>query len=277
MNLWHSLVDQLPFAWAHYVFMQNALLAVLLATPLFALLGCMVVQNQMAFFSEAMGHSALTGIAIGTLLGLADPTLSMVLFATALAAGMVGLRRWSAAPTDTVIGLVMACVVALGIVILSRGGGFNAYSRYLIGDLLTITPAELGRLLGLLVLVVLVWVLLFNRLLLTSLNHSLARSRGVPVWTLEMLFAMLVALVVTVTIPWIGLLVINSLLILPAAAARNLARCTAGYVRVAVCVSLLSGVSGFVASYYWRTATGATVVLFACACFALSLLGRIRR
>ena len=276
MHLWQTIIGSLPFDWAHYAFMQNALLAVLIAAPLFALLGCMVIHNQMAFFSEAMGHATLTGLAIGALLGVGDPTLCMVGFALALAAAIVALRRHSAASTDTVIGLVMAFVVALGIVILSRGGGFGKYSRFLIGDILTITPAEILRLLVLAAVVGLVWVFWFNRLFLVSLNRPLARSRGISAWTAELMFAMLIALVVTVCIPWVGLLVINSLLILPAAAARNLARNTAGYVRLSLAAGVVSGVAGFVASYYWKTATGATIVLFAMGLFMLTLPFRRR-
>ena len=146
MTAWVALIDRLPFEWAHFAFMQHALLAVLLVSPLFALLGCLVISNQMAFFSEAVGHAALTGIAIGVVLGVADPTWSMMAFAVLLALSVSFLRRRSSVSPDTLIGLVMAFSVALGVVLLSRGGGFAKYSVFLIGDLLTITPAEIGRL-----------------------------------------------------------------------------------------------------------------------------------
>ena len=276
MSLWHALLLNLPFEWAQYDFMQNALLAVLLVSPLLALLGCLVINNQMAFFSEAMGHSALTGLALGALLGIADPTATIVGFAVVLAVAMVLMRRTSAVPPDTSIALVMAFVVALGVVLLSRGGGFARYSRYLIGDILTITPGELGILTVVSGGVAVLWVFLFNALFFVSLNRSLAASRGFPAGILEAVFSVLVAVVVSVSIPWVGLLVINSMLILPAATARNLARNTRGYVLGAVAVSLLSGVIGLVCSYYWNTATGATIVLWACGFFALSLAVRRR-
>ena len=111
MNLWYSLINHLPFEWVQYAFMKNALLAILLVSPLFALLGCLVISNQMSFFSEAMGHAALTGIAVGVLMGLADPLWSMVIFALLLAAAITLLRNFSALPMDTIIGLVMAAVV----------------------------------------------------------------------------------------------------------------------------------------------------------------------
>jgi zinc transport system permease protein len=276
MSLWHTLLLNLPFEWAQYDFMHNALLAVLLVSPLLALLGCLVINNQMAFFSEAMGHSALTGLALGALLGIADPTATIVGFAVVLAVAMVLMRRTSAVPPDTSIALVMSFVVALGVVLLSRGGGFARYSRYLIGDILTITPSELGILAVVSGGVAVMWVFLFNALFFVSLNRSLAASRGFPAGVLEAVFSVLVAVVVSVSIPWVGLLVINSMLILPAATARNLARNTRGYVLGAVAVSFLSGVTGLVCSYYWNTATGATIVLWACGFFALSLAVRRR-
>jgi zinc transport system permease protein len=277
VSLWFSLAGHLPFEWARYDFMQSALLALLLIGPLCALLGCMVVSNQMAFYSEAMGHAALTGIAVGVIAGLADPTGAMVVFGVVMALAITLVRRVSAVSTDTVIGVTMAFAVALGVVLLSRGGGFARYSRYLVGDMLTITRPELARL-GLLALAVLgVWLTLFNNLFLVTVNRSLARSRGIRVGLVEALFAVLVAVVVSLCIPWVGILVINSLLILPAATARNLARGTPQYYALAVAFSLVAGVAGLVCSFYWDTATGATVVLFSAAFFALSLLVRVRR
>lgn len=275
MEFWQSLAGALPFDWARFVFMQNALLAVLLISPLFALLGCMVVQNQMSFFSEAVGHAALTGIAVGVMLGLGEPLWAMLGVAVLLGLAVSAMRRWSAASTDTVIGLTMAFTVALGVALLSRGGNFAKYTRFLVGDVLTITPGEIARLAVTLGAVVALWVAGFNRLFLVSLNRSIARSRGMPVWLVETLFAVVVALAVTVSIQWVGLLVINSLLILPAATARNLARDVPRYVALAVVLSLFSGVAGLVISFYAGTATGATMVLVAMGCFVLSVPARI--
>ena len=276
MSVWHALLMSLPFEWAQYDFMHYALLAILLITPLLAVMGCLVINNHMAFFSEAMGHSALTGVALGALLGIGNPSAMIIGFAVVLALGMFLLPRYSALPADTSSALVMAFVVALGVVLLSRGGGFAKYSRYLIGDILTITPMELGGLTVLSLVAGVVWVFLFNAFFFVSVNRSLASSRGLPTALLEALFAVLVAVVVSVSIPWVGLLVINSMLILPAATARNLAWNTRRYVIGSVIVSLLSGVLGLICSYYWNTATGATIVLWACGFFGVSLALRRR-
>jgi len=271
MTLWHSIIASLPFEWARYTFMANALLAVLIMAPVFAMLGCMVVNNRMAFFSEAIGHAALTGVAIGAIAGIGNPAWSVIGFGLLLSIAICALRRYSAASTDTIIGLTMAFTVAFGVVLLSRGGGFSKYSRYLVGDVLTITPGQILQIVLVLVLVLATLFFFFNRIFVVSLNGTLARSRGMRVWLLDGIFMALVALVVTSSISWVGLLVINSLLIIPAAAARNLTQSTPAYLGVATIISVFSGVAGLIASYYWSTATGATIVLFAMAFFIVSL------
>ncbi len=274
VSAWQRLVALLPFEWAQFVFMQNALLAVLCASLLFALLGALLINQRMAFFSDAIGHAALTGVALGVVLGLGDPLWAMVAFAVLLAAAMTLLRRVARASDDTVISIFMSFAVALGVVILSRGGGFAKYTAYLIGDVLSVAPADIARLLGLIGLVLAFYLGLFNQAMFVSLNPSLAGSRRIRVRLVELAFAALVAAVVTVSIQWVGLLVVNALLVLPAAAARNTAPSVAGYIRNAVMISMASGVAGLVASYYWATATGATIVLFAMGFYLLSLARR---
>lgn len=273
MELWYVLVDSfLPFAWAQHTFMKNALLAVLLVSPMFAIIGTMVVNNQMAFFSDTIGHSALTGIAIGVLLGFQDPLWIMVLFSILLAILISTLKSFINSSTDTIIGAVSATMVALGIVILSRGGGFNKFSRFLVGDILSISPQEIILLALTLLAVLLFWGLMFNKLLLVSVNPSLAHSRGVPARTIDTLFCIITAVVVTISIQWVGILIINSLLILPAAAARNVSRSMLQYHLVSLFIAFISGISGLLMSYYWATATGATIVLFAAVFFLITLL-----
>jgi len=271
IDVWYRAVDLLPFAWAHYDFMKSALLAVLLITPLFALLGTMVVVNRMVFFTDVLGHSALTGIAIGAVLGLREPTLSMMLVAVVLAAGITALKSFTKASMDTVLGVVFSFVVALGIVILSRQGGFAKYTDYLIGDVLAVNTRDIVFLLSVSVLVLAYWYVAANALTLTSVNESLARSRMVKTFLVELSFAALLAMVVMVSIRLVGILIINSLLVLPAAASHNLARNMRTYTLWAVIISVLSGIGGLIQSYYWGTASGATIVLFAAAFYGLSL------
>ena len=275
IDLWHRLVDMLPFVWTHYAFMKNALLAVLLVTPCFALLGTMVVNNRMAFFTDVLGHSALTGIAIGVLLGFHDPTLPMIAIAVILAVSINLLKDTTRASVDTVLGVLFAFIVALGIVILSRQGGFVKYTSYLIGDILVVSPQQIAWFFIIAVVVLVYWLTAANAMILTSVNTSLARSRRINTFLIETSFTILLALVVIVSIRLVGILIINSLLILPAAASRNIARNFHTYTAWAVIISVFSGVAGLIASYYWGTASGATIVIFSAVCYGISaLLGR---
>lgn len=269
---WYKLVDLLPFSWTHYVFMKNALLAVLLVTPLFAVLGTMVVSNRMVFFTDVLGHSALTGIAIGVLLGFRDPTLPMIALAIVLAVAVNLLKNITKAPMDTVLGVLFAFIVALGIVILSRQGGFVKYTSYLIGDILAVTPRQIAWFFAIAMGTLVYWYFAGNALILTSVNSSLARSRMVKTFLIETSFTILLALVVIVSIRLVGILIINSLLVLPAAASRNLSRSVYAYTAWAVMISVFSGITGLIVSYYWGTASGATIVLFATACYCVSAL-----
>ena len=275
IELWYKLLNIFPFSWTHYVFMKNALLAILLVTPLFAILGTMVVNNRMAFFTDVLGHSALTGIAIGVLLGFHDPTFPMIAVAVLLAVAINLLKGRTRASVDTVLGVCFAFIIALGIVILSRQGGFVKYTGYLIGDILAVGPKQIAWFFLIAAVVLVYWHLAGNAMILTSVNSSLARSRGVNTFLIETSFTILLALVVVVSIRLVGILIINSLLILPAAASRNFARNTHSYTLGAVIISIVSGITGLIASYYWGTASGATIVLFAAAVYGISaLLGR---
>ncbi|MGE5454937.1 MAG: metal ABC transporter permease [Methylocystaceae bacterium] len=273
METWYLIITNwLPFGWAQYDFMKNALAAVLLVAPLFGLMGTMVVSNRMAFFSDSIGHAALTGIAIGVLMGMDQPLLAMLVFSVFLALSISAVRWSTAASADTVIGVFSASAVALGVVILSRGGGFARYSGYLVGDLLSIGTGEIALLVALAVGVLIFWVLLYNSLFLSGLNSSLGRSRGIRVRLIETLFAVLLAIVVTVSIKWVGILIINALLVLPAAAARNLANNTRSYHGYSFVIALVAGVTGLILSYYWDTATGATIVLVMAVGYFITLL-----
>ena len=272
MEFLYTLLGALPFDWLQHGFMKNAFLAVLLVTPLFGLLSTMVVSNRMAFFSDSLGHGAFTGLAVGVLLGWLSPLLSLVAFSVVFALLITYIKNRSSASTDTIIGVFSSTGIALGLMLMSRGGGFNKYSSYLIGDLLSISPEEIGSLFFVFLAVVLVWALVFNSLLVLSINASFARSRGVAAFLTEGLFASVLAVVVAVSIQWVGLLIINSLLVLPAAAARNIAQDVKSYHLLSVAIALLSGVAGLLLAYYCNMAAGASIVVVAAADFFLTLL-----
>ena len=277
MELIYSVLDTLlPFSWMEYAFMKNALLAILLMTPLFGLLSTMVVSSRMAFFSDSLGHGAFTGIAIGAIAGMFSPITSLVLFSVVFALLITYIKHRTAASADTVIGVFSSTAIAVGLMIMSRDGGFSKFSPLLIGDVLSITPSDLAGLAAVDVVVLIGWILLFNRLLLLSVNSSLARSRGIFIFAVEAAFAVLLAVVVAVSIQWVGILIINALLVLPGAAARNLARSVKEYHAISTVLALLSGLIGLFAAYYLGIAAGAAIVAAASLFFFLSLAFRAR-
>lgn len=277
MSVWYRLVDfLLPFEWSSHFFMKNALLGVLLVMPVFGLLGTMIVNNRMAFFSDALGHSALTGVAIGVIVGIHEPIWSMLLFSLVLSVIILMVKNANTASTDTIIGVFSSTAVALGIMILSSRGGFNKYSVYLIGDLLSIGQWDLLILLIVFVVTLALWFLIFNKLLMVSVNQSLARSRGIHVRFYEYLFTAIMAVIVTISIQWVGILIISSMLVLPAAAARNISQNMRQYHLFSVTIAVISGLSGLILSYFWGTATGATIVVISSAFFTVTFLIRMK-
>ena len=210
MDALYAAMDALlPFQWLGYTFMKNALLALLLITPLFGLLGTMAVDNRMAFFSDALGHSALTGIAIGVVLGWQNQMASMLLFGILWAILITFVKHHSKMSADTIISVFSSTSIALGLVVLSRGGAFARYSSVLVGDVLSVTPGDLLALLITLLVTVAAWLLLFNPLMITSVNSPLARSRGIRSRLTEYGFTILVAVAVMMSIRWVGVLLIN--------------------------------------------------------------------
>ena len=271
MSIWYAVCDWLPIEMLHWDFMKNAFLAILLMAPLFGLMSTMIVTGRMSFFSDALGHSAFTGIAIGCICGAAAPTWVAVLFSAAFALLFSWVRSRSNQAADTLIGVFSSAAVALGIFIATMGGGsFTKYNKYLIGDILSVTPGEIGMLALTLLAVVIFWVLYSNRLTLTNIHPALASSRGIPVGVTQTLFTVAIAVVVTLSISSVGLLILNSLLVLPAASARNVARNLKQYHLFAVLFALGAGLAGLTASYCWGCSAGAAISLALALIFAVS-------
>lgn len=274
MTLWYELWRALPFEMLHWDFMCNALLALLLMAPLFGLMSTMIVTGRMSFFSDALGHSAFTGIAIGAICGLA-PTAVAVAFSVVFALLFSYVRSRSNQTADTLIGVFSSAAVALGVFIATAdGGSFTKYNSYLIGDVLSVTPGELGLLALTLGGVVIFWVLSGNQLVLTSVHPQLASSRGLRVELTQTLFTVAIAVVVTLSISWVGLLMLNSLLVLPAASARNVARNLKQYHLFSVLFALLAGICGLVISYFFGSSSGAAISLCLALLFAMTFAFR---
>ncbi len=275
MEIWYSLCRLFPTPMLQWDFMCNALLATVLMGVLFGLISTMIVTGRMSFFSDALGHSAFTGIAIGCICGVSGPVWVSVIFALVFALLFSYVRSKSNQTADALIGVFSSTAVALGIFIATLGGSsFTKYNKYLIGDILSVTPAEIGALALALALVLVFWVVFSNRLALSSIHPALASSRGFSPAVSQGMFTAIIAVVVTFAISWVGLLILNSLLVLPAAGARNVARNLRQYHLFSVLFALIAGVVGLVVSYCIGVSAGAAISLVLALFFVISFCFR---
>lgn len=257
----YSILELLPFDFMNYAFMKNAFISILLASPIFAILGTMIVNNKMAFFSDSLGHSAICGIAIGMLFGIANTNISMILFAIAFAILLNTVKHKVAYGADTIISVFSSVAIALGLAILASMGSFNQYASILVGDILSINWNEITYLFISAVVILVFWYFTFNKLHSISINTSLAKSKGIKVEQIDNIFVVLIAIIVMISIRWIGILLINSLLILPAASSRNVAKNMRQYHLFSIVFSMVSGIAGLVISYYFDIPTAPMIVM----------------
>ncbi len=272
----------LPFECLQAPFMRQALIGLALLAPMAATMGVQVVNFRMAFFADAISHSAFAGVALGLIFAV-NPHWSMLVFGLMVGVGIMAVQRHSALSSDTVIGVFFSAVVAFGLAVVSRDRSVaRDLQRFLYGDILTIDDGSIIFLKLLFVAIILFQTLGYNRMLYIGLNPLLAEAHRVRVAIYQYLFAGLLSLVVIFAVWAVGVLLVTALLIVPAATARNLARSAGGMFWWALLVSLTSAVTGLILSAQdWaRTATGATVILVASAWFGVSLLvtaWRVRR
>ncbi len=259
-----------------YPFLIRGILCVLVLAPVLGGLSHLVVTRRMAFFSAALGQAALTGVAIGLLLGepLNAPYGGMFGFCLLSTLAMVYVKRRATLPPDTLIGVFHALTLGLGLcllVALTRQFNVHQVESVLFGSLLTVTD---GDLLLLVVVGAIVAILLareYNRLLLDSLSPPLAGVAGASSVYLEYFFAVLLTLSIVVSLKIIGALLVEALVVVPAAAARNVARSTRGYLVWSVAVAFAAGIGGLGVSTRLVVPTGGAVVLAVSAIFFLTL------
>lgn len=255
-------------------FMQRAMVALLLLAPMCAAMGVQVINFRMAFFSDAISHSAFAGVALGLILGL-DARWTMAGLAVLVGLGIVAVGRRSSLSVDAIIGVFFSATIAFGLAVVSRERGVaRDVQRFLYGDILTLTETDIALLIGLGAVLAVFQIVGYNRLLYVGLSSALASAHRVRVRVYQYVFAALLALVVILAVGAVGVLLVTAMLIVPAAAARNFARRAGGMFWWAMGVALTSAVVGLVISAQpWaRTATGATIVLVASGWFVVSTL-----
>jgi len=269
----------IPLEVMQFRFMQQAFVGVLLLAPMCAAMGVQVVNFRMSFFSEAIGHSAFAGVAIG-LLAAVDVKLSMIALAVGIGLLITAVGKRSSLSIDTVIGVFFATVVAFGLAVTRHYRvGSGQMQMFLYGDILTIGPSEIvWAALLLAALMVFQWIG-YNRLLYVGLNPVLATAHRVRTRVYQYVFAGLLSLVAMFSVWTVGVFLVTAMLIVPAAAARNFARSAGGMFWWALLVSVTSSVGGLLISAQpWAdTAAGAAIILCAALWFAASTVATALR
>lgn len=260
-----------------YPFLIRGFFCVLVLAPVLGGLSHLVVTRRMAFFSAALGQAALTGVAIGLLLGepLNAPYGGMFGFCLLATLVMVFVKRHATLPPDTLIGVFHALTLGLGLCLLvavTRQFNVHQVESVLFGSLLTVTDADLLLLLTVGVSVAILLARQYNRLLLDSLNQPLASVSGADSAFLEYFFAILLTVAIVVSLKIIGALLVEALVVVPAAAARNLARGTRSYLIWSVAIAFLAGAGGLGISTQLRVPTGGAVVLAVSTIFFVTLI-----
>jgi len=262
-----------------YPFLVRGFLCVLIIAPILGGMSHLVVTRRMAFFSAALGQAAITGVALGLLLGepLNAPYGGMFGFCLLSTLAMVYVKRHATLPPDTLIGVFHALTLGLGLcllVALTRQFNVHQVESVLFGSLLTVTDGDLLLLVGIGIFVALMLVRKYNSLLLDSLSPPLARVTGAEPAYLEYFFALLLTLSIVVSLKIIGALLVEALVVVPAAAARNVARGTRSYLIWSVAVAFVAGAGGLGISTRFLVPTGGAVVLAVTAMFFLTLMAR---
>lgn len=263
----------MPFECMEARFMQQAFAGLVLLAPMAASMGVQVVNFRMAFFSDAISHSAFAGVALGLLFS-ANPRWTMLLFGLAVGLGIILVQRRSRLSSDTVIGVFFSAVIAFGLAVVSRDRSVaRDLQRFLYGDILTIGDGDILALAALFIVLMAFQAWGYNRMLYIGLNPELAKAHRVRVAAYQYAFAGLLSLVVIFSVWAVGVLLVTAMLIVPAATARNFSRSAGAMFWWAFLVSITSAVSGLLlsAQNWARTATGATVILCACVWFLASV------
>ena len=251
-------------------FLLNALLAGLALALVAGPLGSFVVWRRMAYFGDTLSHAALLGVAVGLLLDV-SPTLAVIAGCLLLAVLLVALQQRQTLASDTLLGILAPSTLSLGLVVLSFMDEVRIdLMSYLFGDLLAVGPADLAWILGGSALVLLLLVPLWRPLLAITVHEELARVEGLPVAGIRLALMLLIALVIAVAMKIVGVLLITSLLIIPAAAAQRHARSPEQMAAGASVLGVIAVCAGLSLSWFQDTPAGPSIVVSAAALFLLS-------
>ena len=265
-----------------YAFVVNGFLCAFVVGPLLGGIGTMVVIKRMAFFSQAIGNAALTGVAIGVILGesYTAPYVSMFSFCILFGLFLNFSKNHTKMSSDTLIGVFLSISLAIGATALlwvSAKVNTHILDTVMFGSILTVNDTDMNVLLVTALLTAVVALPLYNRMLLASLNPSLAHVRGIKVRALEYVFVLLVTILTVACVKIVGAVLVEALLLIPAAAARNLNRSVRGFVISSIVFSTASCLIGVYAPMRWDlpVPSGGAIILTAAMIFLVTMLIRM--
>jgi len=271
----------LPLAF-QYGFVINALLCAFLIGPLLGAVGTMVVTKRMAFFSQAVGNAAMTGVAIGVLLGesYTEPYISMFAFCILFGLILNYTKNRTSISSDTLIGVFLSISLAVGaslLLFVSARVNTHILEAVLFGSVLTVSDTDMNVLLVVSVIVLAIGIPLFNKMLLASLNPSLAHARRVPVKLLEYIFVLMITLLTVACLKIVGAVLVEALLLIPAAAARNIVTSMKGFVFWSIAFSTVSCIAGVMIPMQFDLPlpSGGAIIMVAASIFAFTTLLRM--
>jgi zinc transport system permease protein len=251
-------------------FMRLALVSAVLVGLVAPAVGVFLVQRRLALMGDGIGHVALTGVALGFLLGTA-PVLTAVVVATAGAVVIELVRQHGRTSGDVALALMFYGGIAGGVLLIGLSDGSNAnLLSYLFGSLTAVSPQDVVVIAVLSAALLLALAVFGRQLFAVCHDEEHARVMGLPVRSLNLLLAVMAALTVTVAMRVVGLLLVSALMVVPVATAQQLVRGFRATVVVALTVGVLAAVSGVLGSYYVDTAPGALIVVLALGGFGLA-------
>lgn len=252
-----------------YQFMQNAIIAGILASIVCGIIGVMIVEKKLVMMSGGIAHTAYGGVGLGYLLNF-PPILGAFFFAIAAAFGIGFIKRKGGTRADVIISMFWSLGMALGILFIALRPGYPPdLSSYLFGNILSVTRADLWLMLILAFLVLAVVILLYQDWKNYLFDEEFAFVMGKPTGFMEYLLLLLVALTVVVLIRVVGIILVISLLAAPAAIAEMITHRFEQRMGYAIVFGLITTLGGLTISYYWNVASGASIVLLSAAIYLL--------
>ena len=265
----------LPAMFEH-AFMVRGMMAALIVGPVLGAMGTVVVTRKLAFFTQTVGNASLTGVALGLLFGepIESTYAGLYGFCLIIALLMTYVKNRARVSNDTVIGVVLAQVLGIGIlmlVLVTKQFNVHQIEGILFGSLITLNKNDLIFLIIISMIAMVVGGIIFNRTMLSSFNPILAKARGVRPVFIEYVFITVLTAVIVASLKLVGSLLVLVLMVVPAAGAQNIAKNLVQFFWLTIIFSTVSTVIGLLASGLWPVPTGASIVLVASIVFYSTL------